>query len=94
MQAKRSKADSRGYQIVSDEKRKALIKFITVDKMKIVDAAEMIDIPYENAKAIYRIYKNEGRSQKKIFKKREKDYDQFMKMHKLAAERYRQLKKE
>ena len=39
--------------------------------MKIIDAAEIMDIPYENAKAIYRIYKNEGRITKKTFNKLE-----------------------
>ena len=39
--------------------------------MKIVDAAEIMDIPYENAKAIYRIYKQEGRTAKKVFKKKD-----------------------
>ena len=37
--------------------------------MKIIDAAEIMDIPYENAKAIYRIYKIEGRTTQKNFKK-------------------------
>ena len=37
--------------------------------MKIIDAADIMDIPYENAKAIYRIYKLEGRTTKKNFKK-------------------------
>ena len=39
--------------------------------MKIVDAAEIMDIPYENAKAIYRIYKQEGRTAMKVFKKKD-----------------------
>ena len=56
--------------------------------MKIIHAAEQVDIPYENAKAIYRIYKSEGRSSKKIAKKRVKDYSEFMRMHQIAADRY------
>lgn len=45
----------------------------------------MLDIPYENAKAIYRTYKIEGRLSKKMYKKREKDYEQFMRMQEIAA---------
>lgn len=60
--------------------------------MKIIQAAELVNIPYENAKAIYRIYKNEGRCKKKIAKKRVKDYDKFMKMYQLAADRYTKSK--
>ena len=56
--------------------------------MKIIDAAKMLDIPYENAKAIYRTYKIEGRLSKKLYKKREKDYEQFMRMQEIAAKRY------
>lgn len=46
-----------------------LIDLIQNQGMKIIDAAEIMDIPYENAKAIYRIYKLEGRTTKKNFKK-------------------------
>jgi len=43
--------------------------------MKIIDAAEIMDIPYENAKAIYRIFKNEGRTtKKKIIKPDDKHF--------------------
>lgn len=58
--------------------------------MKIIDAAKQLDIPYENAKAIYRTYKIEGRFSKKLQKKREKDYKLFMKMQQIAAQRYEQ----
>lgn len=58
--------------------------------MKIIDAAKALDIPYENAKAIYRTYKIEGRLSKKMYKKREKDYEQFMRMQEIAAKRYEQ----
>ena len=71
--------------MISNEKRLGLIKLITQDKMKIIDAAKMLDIPYENAKAIYRTYKIEGRLSKKLYKKREKDYEQFMRMQEIAA---------
>ena len=41
-------------------------------KLRIIDAADLLSIPYENAKAIYRVYKNEGRFTKKIFKLKKK----------------------
>lgn len=37
--------------------------------MKIIDAAQLMGIRYENAKAIHRVYQLEGRITKKIFKK-------------------------
>jgi hypothetical protein len=53
---RRNRRDSRGYRLVSDKKRHMLIDLIQNQGMKIVDAAEIMDIPYENAKAIYRIF--------------------------------------
>ena len=47
--------------------------------MKIIDAAKQLDIPYENAKAIYRTYKIEGRFSKKLQKKREKSIENVVK---------------
>jgi hypothetical protein len=60
--------------------------------MKIIEAAKKLEIPYENAKAIYRTYKIEGRFSKKLYKKREKDYQLFMQMQEIAAQRYEQNK--
>ena len=45
------------------------MSLIVNQNMKIVDAAQIMGIRYENAKAIYRVYQLEGRFTKKIFKK-------------------------
>lgn len=55
---------------VSNEVRHQLLDFIVNKKMKIVEAAHLLNVKYENAKAIYRVYRKEGRITKKIFKKR------------------------
>lgn len=57
---------------MSDFKRRQLVDLIENKKLRIIDAAEMVNIPYENAKAIYRVFKNEGRFTKKIFKLKRK----------------------
>lgn len=54
----------REYNRVSDDTRRKLIKHIT-DGRSIKEAAELVGINYENAKAINRIFKNETRVQKK-----------------------------
>jgi hypothetical protein len=38
--------------------------------MKIVEASRIARVPYENAKAIYRIFRLEGRKEKKPYKNR------------------------
>jgi hypothetical protein len=45
--------------------RNRLIDYIVNDKLNIVTAAEKAGINYENAKAIYRIYRTQGRQNKK-----------------------------
>ena len=55
----------RRYKLVGNEKRHNLITFIDEHHMSITDAAEKTGINYENAKAIYRTYKQEGRKIKK-----------------------------
>ena len=67
---RRNRRFSRGYKLISDKKRHMLIDLIQKQNMKIIDAAEIMDIPYENAKAIFRIYKQEGRTTKKGYKKK------------------------
>lgn len=54
----------REYQRVTDETRRNLIKLIQ-DGLSIKDAAEIVNINYENAKAINRIYRQETRVDKK-----------------------------
>ena len=55
---------TRNYSKVPDEKRQMLIEMINMN-MTIKDAARQIDIKYENAKAIYRVYRKEQRTQKR-----------------------------
>ena len=47
----------RKYSLINDEMRARLISYIVDDKLNIVTAAEKSGINYENAKAIYRIYR-------------------------------------
>ena len=49
---------TRNYSKVPDEKRQLLISLIN-NNMTIKDAARQVDIKYENAKAIYRVYRKE-----------------------------------
>lgn len=51
----------RKYNLINDEMRSKLISLIVDDKLNIVTAAERSGINYENAKAIYRIYRTQGR---------------------------------
>ena len=53
----------RDYTKVNDEMRKILVKLISEGKT-IKEAANIINIKYENAKAIYRIYRTELRVDK------------------------------
>ena len=54
---------TRNYSKVPDEKRQRLIELINMN-MTIKDAARVVDIKYENAKAIYRVFKREQRTDK------------------------------
>ena len=49
---------TRNYSKVPDGKRQQLIEMINMG-MTIKDAAKSIDIKYENAKAIFRVYRKE-----------------------------------
>ena len=49
---------TRNYAKVPDEKRQLLIEMINMN-MTIKDAARSVNIKYENAKAIYRVYRKE-----------------------------------
>lgn len=55
---------TRNYSKVTDDKRQRLIELIN-SNMTIKDAARSVDIKYENAKAIYRVYRKEQRTQKR-----------------------------
>jgi len=54
----------RSYIKITNEKRKALIDVVFEKGLKIKQAALLLDIPYENAKAIFRVYRNEERTEK------------------------------
>ena len=56
----------RQYSKVSNEKREELLILIVDQKMTITEAAEKTGIKYENAKAIYRIFREEGRTGRKM----------------------------
>ena len=46
---------------MTDEERRQLLEFIYNEKMSIVDAAKIVNIPYENAKVINQLFIKEGR---------------------------------
>jgi hypothetical protein len=55
----------RKYEKITNDKRKALIDTVNNNEgMKIKAAAALLEIPYENAKAIFRVYRKEMRSEK------------------------------
>jgi len=55
----------RKYKLINDEMREKLISLIINDGFSIIVAAEKAGINYENAKAIYRVYREDGRLTKK-----------------------------
>ena len=57
----RTETKDRRYVRVPDDVRAELINLIDEHGMKVIDAASKLNIPYENAKLIYRIYLREGR---------------------------------
>ena len=54
------------YQYVSDREREQLIDLVVSKALTIKVSAEICRIPYENAKAIVRVYRQEGRT-KRLF---------------------------
>ena len=54
----------RSYMKVSDEQRAQLLNLLS-QKMTISDAAEQVGVKYENAKAIFRVYRLEKRKTKR-----------------------------
>ena len=56
------------YKLISNAIRQKLIYLIVKEQMNVVEAAKLTDINYENAKAIYRVYKREGRGDRKHMK--------------------------
>ena len=53
------------YAPVNDERRYELIRLVHEENVPIRQAAKRINISYPTAKAIHRIYKREGRIEKK-----------------------------
>jgi hypothetical protein len=49
----------RRYEKITNDKRKSLIDYVQTSGYKIKQAALELDIPYENAKAIFRVYRKE-----------------------------------
>ena len=52
------------YKYICDEARQRLIYLIHTEQMNIKNAAEICDIPYENAKVINKVFIDEGRVKK------------------------------
>ena len=63
----------REYKKISNEKRKLLIDTVNEQGLKIKQAAAQLGIPYENAKAIFRVYRNEMRVDKCKHRSRPKE---------------------
>lgn len=59
---------AREYTRISQQTRDQLIALIEQSMYTIKAAAAELRVPYENAKAIYRIFKKQNRSEKKISK--------------------------
>lgn len=55
----------RTYNRVTDEQRLKLIELTQESEVTIKAAAEMLNISYENAKAINRVFKHEDRTEKR-----------------------------
>ena len=58
----------RRYKLVNNQMRHELLQYIVDNNMSNIDAAQKTGINYENAKAIFRIYRNEARQTKKSIK--------------------------
>lgn len=54
----------RVYQFISDTQRKELLALLEDPAISIKQASRLCNIPYENAKLINRVYKNEGRTKR------------------------------
>lgn len=59
----------REYTKISDSRRRALINTI-LNGQTIKEAAKTVDVPYENAKAIYRVYRKSNRIEKRKNRRR------------------------
>jgi len=58
------------YSKITDEQRKEFIDAVEVNGEKIINAAKRFNINYSSAKSILNVYKNEGRSIKKLTRNR------------------------
>jgi len=63
------------YKSISDEMREELINCIQNEGLKIKHAAKKLRMNYSSAKSIFKIYRREGRLNKKIFKRRAEDLE-------------------
>ena len=63
---------TRKYSKVPNEDRRRLIQKVKTESLTIKQAAQELNISYENAKAIYRVYKHESRSDKRKTRQRNK----------------------
>lgn len=63
---------TRKYSKVLNEDRRRLIQKVKTESLTIKQAAQELDISYENAKAIYRVYKHECRFYKRKTRQRNK----------------------
>jgi len=59
---KQKHKSKRQYHTITNDQRLNLISLITVQGLNIVEASKQTGINYENAKAIYRVYRLEGRN--------------------------------
>lgn len=65
---------TRRYKKVSDDQRRDLIKSISSGRT-IKESASDLNIPYENAKAIIRVFNSENRTEKQIKRSRKTKLD-------------------
>jgi len=79
----------RKYMLINNEMREKLVSLIVNEGFKIVAAAELIGINYENAKAIYRIYRNDGRvSKKKKYLSKKVSMDEPIERNELSVPKF------
>ena len=78
--SKKSKK-ARDYKNVDNETRNLIIHLIHDKNLKITEASKLAGVSYENAKAINRTYRLEGRTEKKVYQRRSRFSKAQDKMH-------------
>ena len=63
---------TRFYKKITDQDRQRLIAAVNEQGLSIKKASEEANIPYENAKAMLRIYREESRTVKRTTRRRQK----------------------